>query len=190
MRASRIFALARTMRWATVGGPVRKARAISSVVRPQTSRKVSAIWASGGRAGWQQVKRNRNRSSSTLSPSRATGSLVSTSNRRAISSSDASNRARRRIASMALKRPADTSHARGLAGTPHRGDRPPGDVMAALLDSLGEGVVLAHERVRLALGHGADLLLLIVNQAEVLHNVLPNRGGTVCGHQIVVRGSR
>src|SRR5213076_1214236 len=48
MRASRIFALARTMRWATVGGPVRKARAISSVVRPQTSRKVSAICASGG----------------------------------------------------------------------------------------------------------------------------------------------
>src|SRR6266436_4635675 len=72
----------------------------------------------------------------------------------------------------------------------NRLQRLPGDVMAALLDSLGEGVVLAHERVRLALGHGADLLLLIVNQAEVLHNDLPNRGGTVCGHLIVVRVSR
>ena len=34
MRASRIFALARTMRCASVAGGVRKARAISSVVRP------------------------------------------------------------------------------------------------------------------------------------------------------------
>src|SRR5437773_10863471 len=69
----------------------------------------------------------------------------------------------------------------------NRLQRLPSDVMAALLDSLGEGVVLAHERVRLALGHGADLLLLIVNQAEVLHDDLPNRGGIVCGHQIVHR---
>ena len=45
---------------------MRKARAISSVVRPQTSRSVSATWASGGRAGWQQVKISRSRSSSTL----------------------------------------------------------------------------------------------------------------------------
>src|SRR5439155_1190608 len=55
MCASRILILARTMRWATVDGAVRKARAISSVVRPQTSRNVSAIGASGGRAGWQQA---------------------------------------------------------------------------------------------------------------------------------------
>ena len=58
MRALRIFALARTIRWATVDGLVRKARAISSVVRPQTSRSVIATWASGGKAGWQQVKIN------------------------------------------------------------------------------------------------------------------------------------
>ena len=86
------------MRCATVGGAVRKARAISSVVRPQTSRSVSATCASGGSAGWQQVKISRSRSSSTLlvvpvaSPSRA-----SASSRSASSASDASNRARRRM---------------------------------------------------------------------------------------------
>ncbi len=42
MQASRIFALALTMRWASDGAAVRKARAISSVVRPHTSRKVNA----------------------------------------------------------------------------------------------------------------------------------------------------
>jgi len=121
MRASRIFALARTMRWATVEAPVRKARAISSVVRPQTSRNVRAICASGGRAGWQQVKINRSRSSATLSSFHAAGSPVSASNRRASSTNDASNRARRRRPSMALKRPVETSQALGLAGTPSRG---------------------------------------------------------------------
>ena len=50
MRASRIFALARTMRWANVDGTARKARAISSVVSPQTSRSVSAMRASGAMA--------------------------------------------------------------------------------------------------------------------------------------------
>src|SRR5439155_884513 len=38
MRASRILFLARTIRWATVDAALRNARAISSVVRPQTSR--------------------------------------------------------------------------------------------------------------------------------------------------------
>src|SRR5215207_9748088 len=55
MPASRILALARTMRCDNVGGAVRKARAISSVVRPQTSRRVSATRASGDRAGSQPV---------------------------------------------------------------------------------------------------------------------------------------
>jgi len=36
-------------------------------------------------------------------------------------SSIATNRARRRMPSIALKRPADTSQARGFAGTPSRG---------------------------------------------------------------------
>ena len=47
----------------------RNARAISSVVRPHTSRSVSATCASGGSAGWQQVKISRSRSSSTPSSS-------------------------------------------------------------------------------------------------------------------------
>jgi len=46
-----IFDLARTMRCATVGAEVRNARAISSVVSPQTSRSVSAARASAGNAG-------------------------------------------------------------------------------------------------------------------------------------------
>ena len=69
MRASRIFAFARTMRCASVGAGVRNACAISSVVRPQTSRSVSATCASGASAGWQHVKMRRSRSSSTLSSS-------------------------------------------------------------------------------------------------------------------------
>ena len=60
-------AFARTMRCASVAGVTRNARAISSVVRPQTSRKVSATCPSGGRAGWQQVKMRRRRSSSISS---------------------------------------------------------------------------------------------------------------------------
>ena len=70
MRASRILDLARTMRWAIVGGAVRKARAISSVVSPQTSRSVSATCGHrASSAGWQQVKISRSRSSSTASSS-------------------------------------------------------------------------------------------------------------------------
>ena len=112
---------------------VRKARAISSVVRPQTSRSVSATCASGGSAGWQQVKISRSRSSSTPSSSvlAASSRLRRRAARRA-RASDASNRARRRMPSIALKRPVETSHARGLAGTPSRGH---------CSDRRGEGVV-------------------------------------------------
>ncbi len=48
--------LARTMRCATVGSGTRKARAISSVVRPPISLSVSATRASGDSSGWQAVK--------------------------------------------------------------------------------------------------------------------------------------
>ena len=44
------------MRCATVGSGTRKARAISSVVRPPISRSVSATRASGDSTGWQAVK--------------------------------------------------------------------------------------------------------------------------------------
>ena len=75
----------------------------------------------GASAGWQQVKIRRSRSSSTLSPSVHGAASLGDSVVRARASSDASKRARRRMPSMALKRPADTSQARGLAGTPSRG---------------------------------------------------------------------
>ena len=73
------------MRWASVGAAARKARAISSVVRPHTSRSVSATCASGGRAGWQQVKISRSRSSSTLVVRRRVGRRPSASSRSASS---------------------------------------------------------------------------------------------------------
>ena len=63
MAAVRILALARTNRWATVASACRKARAISAVCSPHTRRSVSATWAAGARAGWQQVKISRSWSS-------------------------------------------------------------------------------------------------------------------------------
>ena len=51
MRASRILPLARTSRWAMVGSGTRKARAISAVVSPPSSRRVSATWAPVASAG-------------------------------------------------------------------------------------------------------------------------------------------
>src|SRR3989344_3282727 len=55
--------LARTMRWATGGSGTRNARAISAVVSPPNSSKVSATRASVGSTGWQAVKMRRSRSS-------------------------------------------------------------------------------------------------------------------------------
>ena len=63
MPASLILRLARVIRWATVASGTTKARAIWAVVRPQTTRSVRATWAARGRAGWQQVKISRRRSS-------------------------------------------------------------------------------------------------------------------------------
>jgi len=54
---------ARTMRWAIVGFRDEKARAISSVVRPQSKRSVSAARASVESTGWQATKTRRSRSS-------------------------------------------------------------------------------------------------------------------------------
>jgi hypothetical protein len=42
---------ARTMRWATVASEIKKALAISSVVRPQTMRSANAVRASRDRSG-------------------------------------------------------------------------------------------------------------------------------------------
>ncbi len=65
MFAARILFLARTSRWAIVGSVTSRARAISGVCSPAISRSVSATCASMLRAGWQQVKISRRRSSST-----------------------------------------------------------------------------------------------------------------------------
>ena len=80
--------------------------AISSVVRPQTSRSVSATCASGASAGWQQVKISRSRSSSTLSSSAHAAVSMTAGSAFSPMSSSASKRVRRRAASIALKRPA------------------------------------------------------------------------------------
>ena len=63
MRAAEIFFLARVTRAAMVDSETRNAWAMSAVLIPQTSRRVSATWASRARAGWQQVKMSRSRSS-------------------------------------------------------------------------------------------------------------------------------
>ena len=60
-----ILALARTIRCAIVASGTTNARAISVVSSPPSSRRVSATWAVGASAGWQQVKISRSRSSGT-----------------------------------------------------------------------------------------------------------------------------
>jgi hypothetical protein len=55
--------LARTMRCAMVASGTRKARAISAVVSPPSSRRVRAARASGDSTGWQETKISRSRSS-------------------------------------------------------------------------------------------------------------------------------
>ena len=62
------------------------------------------------------MKISRSRSSSTLSSSRPPASRAAASSRSASSSSDASNRARVRMPEIALKRPVETSQARGFGG--------------------------------------------------------------------------
>jgi hypothetical protein len=109
------------MRCATVEGEARCARAISSVVRPHTSRSVSATCASGASAGWQQVKMRRRRSSSTPSSEGSEGSAMFSIRSSPSSSSETSCFERRRRRSIALNRPVETSHARGLSGTPSIG---------------------------------------------------------------------
>ena len=69
------------MRWAMVGSGTRKARAISSVVRPPSRRSVSATRASGESTGWQAMKTRRSRSSPMSSSSRG----VEVAARRALS---------------------------------------------------------------------------------------------------------
>ena len=117
--ASLIFRFARESRRFIVSGSTRKARAISSVVKPPSARSVSATCASSASAGWQQVKTSSSRSSrngvSSISSSTGSGSS---------SSFVFSSRARsRRMRSIARLRAVVVSQAPGLAGAPSRGQR-------------------------------------------------------------------
>src|SRR6266516_467506 len=121
IRASLILRLARTRRWAMAGSAIRKARATSSVRSPPSSRRVSAIWASGASAGWQHVKISRSRSSGTGPTSCAPARSGSTSAARSWSSSRP--RASRRSRSIAHRRAVVVIQPPGLGGRPSRGQR-------------------------------------------------------------------
>src|SRR5215217_1727567 len=118
-RASRILPLARTRRWAMVASGTRKARAISAVVSPPSSRRVRATWTPGSRAGWQQVKIRRSRSSPTA-PSSAGSSRAW---RRAAWAWRSARDASRRRRSMARLRAVVMIHPAGLGGAPASGQR-------------------------------------------------------------------
>jgi hypothetical protein len=136
MRAAAIFALARTMRCASVGVAIRNAPAIASVVRPQTSRSVRAMRASSERLGWQQVKTRRSRSSSIASRASQRASQPGASSATASTCSAASSRAtKRRSAAQAV----DGAEAPGRDQPRGRVGRHP--VGRPLLRGSDEGVV-------------------------------------------------
>src|SRR5450631_243682 len=120
--ASRILFLARTRRWAIVGSGTRKARAISAVLRPPSSRNVSATWAAVASDGWQQVKMRRSRSSRTgpsSAGSRPASAACSTAACACRSSRDDSRLSR----SIARFRAVVMIHPAGLGGAPAAGHR-------------------------------------------------------------------
>src|SRR5436190_3243236 len=120
MRAALILRFARTRRVAIVGSVTRKERATSLVVRPPSSRSVSATCASVESAGWQQVKMRVRRSSRTgLASSgwvRSSLSGVSTAN----SMTSSCPRASRRRRSIARLRAVVVIQPPGLGGRPSR----------------------------------------------------------------------
>ena len=69
------------------------------------------------------MKISRSRSSSTASSSSWYAGVARSPSCSAIGPNEASNRALRRSESMALKRPVETNHARGLTGMPSAGQR-------------------------------------------------------------------
>ena len=120
MPASRTFFFARTSRCAIVGSATRKACAISVVVRPATSRSVSATRDSAASAGWQQVKTSASRSSGIeLTSSSSAGSASSRASSSALRAKVCSRRSR----SIARLRAAVMIQAPGFAGAPSRGQR-------------------------------------------------------------------
>src|SRR6266545_628281 len=121
MRATAIFFLALVIRAAMVVSLTRKARAISVVVSPHSSRSVSATWASSARAGWQHVNTSRSRSSGiTLASSASAASSPDPVTRSVPTSSGSLARSvrSRRSVSRARCRAAVVSQAAGFSGTP------------------------------------------------------------------------
>src|SRR6266567_845879 len=128
IRCSARVRLARTIRWAMVGSAARKARAISSVVRPPSSRNVRATRPAVGRIGWQEMKISRSRSSPTSLSSSSMASSISLvsgwdSRSRAMTSCLRSSRSARLRWSMARRLAMAISQAPGLSGTPDVGHR-------------------------------------------------------------------
>src|SRR6266849_554932 len=117
--------LARTIRWAMVGSGTRKARAISSVVRPPRRRSVSATRASVESTGWQETKTRRSKASPMASSIAAAGCGAAGSCRTSISRPSSvcvgSSRLPRRSRSTAWFLAAVMSQAPGLSGTPVSG---------------------------------------------------------------------
>ena len=110
---SRIFCLARLIRWPTVASGISNARAISAVVRPPTARRVSATCDPVLWAGWAQSS-SKVSESSTAEAGAGSGSYCTASSRRRRAVSLRSSSIRRREATV-------ISHPRGLTGTPPAG---------------------------------------------------------------------
>src|SRR5438270_3387456 len=120
MPAARILPFARTRRCAMVGSGTRKARAISPVSRPPSSRRVRATWALIASEGWQHVKIRRSRSSRTATSS---GGSSSPAWMRWASAWRSSREASRRMRSIARLRAVVMIQPAGLGGTPVDGQR-------------------------------------------------------------------
>ncbi|KUO15621.1 hypothetical protein AQJ91_40635 [Streptomyces dysideae] len=99
---------------AMVGSGTREARAIRAVVCPPPRRRVRATCAWVARAGWQQVKMSRSRSSRTGPSSGAASAACS----RAAWACRSSRPASRRSRSIARFRAVVMIHPAGLGGTP------------------------------------------------------------------------
>src|SRR5262245_5670870 len=105
-----------------VGSLTRNARAISGVPSPPRVRSVSATRASMARAGWQQVKIRRRRSSVITGASSGTSGSMETAGSSVLSSSSFSlPRRSGRSRSIALLRAAVVIQAPGLSGIPRSG---------------------------------------------------------------------
>src|SRR5881397_1221032 len=118
MRAALILRLARARRCAIAGSLTRNDLATSLVDAPPSRRRVSATCASVERAGWQQVKMRRSRSSCTgpSFPAERGSWLFGESSAASLSSSRPRDSRRKR--SMARLRAVVVIQAPGLGGSP------------------------------------------------------------------------